>query len=169
MGKQVEPKNKSIVNRLFDIIPNPRINCRKLGLEDIDYTYLMKNPDIKFDAYFDENNKIISDKTEPLLVKYIELNKNYHYKIDSNRKVSTEFLRKSQIKQELLIKSIIDKVKFELSKFGYDEDDVSDILVKYLYGIKKANIKIYYGLAMVKISIITFLKILSCISNWFRV
>lgn len=141
LGKQVEPKNKSIVNRLFDIIPNPRINCRKLGLEDIDYTYLMKNPDIKFDAYFDENNKIISDKTEPLLVKYIELNKNYHYKIDSNRKVSTEFLRKSQIKQELLIKSIIDKVKFELSKFGYDEDDVSDILVKYLYGIKKSKHK----------------------------
>ena len=44
---QVEEINYSFVNKLNNIIPNPRINCRSIGLGKIDYRLLMNNQDIE--------------------------------------------------------------------------------------------------------------------------
>ena len=38
-------------------------------------------------------------------------------------------------------KKIINEVKYELSQYGYDDIEVTDILVKYLYGIKESKYK----------------------------
>ena len=45
------------------------------------------------------------------------------------------------IKKNVLYKKIVNEVKYELSQFGYSEQEVSDILVKYLYGIKQSEYK----------------------------
>lgn len=140
---QVSHINNSFVNRLNAIIPNPRINCRKLGLGDIDYTLLMENPDIEFDVVLGMNNQLIEEESEPLLAKYYELNKKYYNKIglcDDNLDLS-RCTTSSSLRHALAYKNIAKEIKHELSQFGYTERQVTDILVKYLYGIKQSKRK----------------------------
>jgi predicted Zn-ribbon and HTH transcriptional regulator len=104
----VEKINDSIVNKLEKLIPNIRINTRKLGLSPLDYTVLMHNPDVEIDEHLKE--------------KYDELNNFYHFRLafeDMNANNNFHF--------------IILKIKEEFAKFGYDEMTVTDMLVKILY------------------------------------
>lgn len=141
--EQVDDINNSIVNRLDNIIPNPRINTRKLGLKPIDYTKLVSNPDIECKISFDKNGKINKELTDPMIIKYCELNQKYHYKIDSNSLsfLHGELLTNSQLKHDVLYKKIANEIKTELSKFGYSNSEVSDILVKFLYHVKPSKYK----------------------------
>lgn len=141
--EQVDDINNSIVNRLDSIIPNPRINTRKLGLKPIDYTKLVSNPDIECRVSFDKNGKINKELTDPMIIKYCELNQKYHYKIDANSLSSLhgESLTNSQLKHDVLYKKIANEIKTELSKFGYSNSEVSDILVKFLYHVKPSKYK----------------------------
>ena len=50
-------------------------------------------------------------------------------------------MNKTQIRKETSYNKIIEEVKCELSQFGYDDVEVTDILVKYLYGIKESKYK----------------------------
>ena len=59
---QVSNINKSFVNRLDDIIPNPRINCRAINLDTIDYKLLMHNPKIEFNVMFGGNGKLMEEE-----------------------------------------------------------------------------------------------------------
>lgn len=142
---QVEGINGSLVNKLNNLIPNPRINCRKAGIGTIDYKLLMNNPDIEVKVAFDERGRIDKDNTDPLILKYIELNQKYHFKINfTDNDLANDYrvvVSKSQIKNDLFFKKIAKEIKCELLKFGYTEIEVSDILIKYLYGIKKSKSK----------------------------
>lgn len=142
---QIMELNNSFVNKLNNIIPNPRINCRGLGLKKIDYTLLMGNPNIECKVCFTDRGKLIKEETDPLIVKYCELNKKYGYVINNAAQVdksfSTDVLKNSQIRQNLRYKSIYDEVKLELSQFGHTESEIADILVKFLYGIKESKHK----------------------------
>lgn len=142
---QVSELNKSFVNKLNEVVPNPRINCRGIGLDAIDYTLLMNNPDIECNVEFTSNGKIIKEKTDPLIVKYCELNKKYGYAINNavinDKSFSIEVLKNAQVRQNLRYKQICDEIKYELSQFGYADTEISDVLVKYLYGIKKSKHK----------------------------
>lgn len=142
---QVSKLNNSFVNKLNKIIPNPRINCRKLGLDKIDYTLLMNNPDIECKVVFTDRGKIVKEETDPLIVKYYELNKKYGYSINnakkSDKSFSYEILKNSKLRQDLRYKKIYLDIKQELSVFGYSDMEVSDILVKFLYGIKESKHK----------------------------
>ena len=133
---QVMDVNGSFVNKLHDAVPNPRINCRKLGLEEIDYRKMLSNPDN--DAYIDLNN--------PMIERYCELNSQHRFVLDSALRIDKTFsvdtIRKSQFKNNLKYKNAIDDIKRELSKYGYDDVGITDMLVKYLYGIKKSKHKI---------------------------
>lgn len=143
---QVIDVNGSFVNKLNDIIPNPRINCRKLGLDKIDYKLLMRNPDIDCKVVFTDKGKIVKEETDPLIVRYCELNKQHRFVLDSAMRIDKTFsvdtIRKSQFKHDLKYKNAIDGIKDELSQFGYDDVEISDILVKFLYGIKDSKHKI---------------------------
>lgn len=142
---QVINVNGSFVNKLNHIIPNPRINCRRLGLNDIDYKLLMSNPDIECKVMFTDKGKIIKEETDPLIVKYCELSKEHRFSLDNALRVqnafSSEVLMKSQLRQDLIYKRISDEIKQELSQYGYTDSEVADILVKFLYGIKKTKYK----------------------------
>ncbi len=139
---QVNDSNKSLVNKLEDLIINPRINCKKIGLGQVDYTLLMSNPDIKCKVKIMPNGKIDIKNTEPLIVKYLELSKIYYYKINYNSIYNFhKELRNSQQKKILASMQIIKEVKNKLSQFGYTEHEIADILVKFLYDIKPGKYK----------------------------
>lgn len=112
---QVLEMNNSIVNKLCRLIPNPRINTRKLGLQPINHEYLMHDSNIKTD--------------ENLIKRYTELNNTYHFKVS----MKDEFQNNLQYLASL--------VREELSAFGYSDSEVSDMLVKYLYEKKNRKAK----------------------------
>ena len=143
---QVLGANETFVNKLESMIPNPRINTRKLGLGKIDYIFMMSNPDIECKVEFTDKGKLIKEKTDPLIVKYCELNSKHHFALESSLRIDKTFsadsIRKSQYMQHLKCKRASDEIKYELSQFGYSDEEVADILVKFLYGVKKSKHKV---------------------------
>ena len=145
---QVSQINDSFVNRLNGVVSktNSRINCRGLGLGKIDYTLLMRNPDIKCVVQLTDKGKLIKEETDPLIVKYHELNKKHFLSLDSVLKVDQNFspdvLMNSQLRQNLKYNNLITEIKDELSQFGYSDIEIADILVKYLYGIRESKHKL---------------------------
>ena len=143
---QVSEINNSFVNKLNCMIPNPRINCRGLGLGKIDYTLLMHDSNIKCKAKFTDKGKLIKEETDPLIVKYHELNKKHFISLDSILKIDQNFspdvLMNSQLRQNLKYNNLINEIKDELSQFGYSDIEITDILVKYLYGIRESKHKL---------------------------
>lgn len=105
---QVEKRNGSFVNKIYDRVPNKPINTRGLKLEQIDYQKMMSNP------------KIICSKEVSDL--YDELNKQYRYMIN----MKDEYIDN--------LRYIACKIRDEFSKFGYSEETITDMLVEYLYG-----------------------------------
>ena len=130
---QVSNINDSFVNKLNDIIPNPRINCRKINLGDIDYKLLMSNPRIDID----------NDACDLLIDKYRELNKKYYNKINfkDDNIDTTKCNTASSLRQGMLYKDIAKEIRSGLLEFGYTEIEITDILVKYLYHIKNSKRK----------------------------
>lgn len=120
--------NDSFVNRLNDIIPNPRISLKKFGIGNIDCTMMMSNPDIEF------------NENDPLIQRYRDFDREYYFSIDvaissEDDQMSTDKFAKRVMKYN----NMTNHIKKELSQFGYEEREIADILVKYLYG--KANSK----------------------------
>ena len=139
---QVSDINASLVNKLNDVIPNPRINCRKLGLDKIDYKLMMHNVDAVCKVAFTDSGKIIKEKTDPLIVKYCELNKKYQFALnDAVKGFSSDDLSKSKMRRDLKYKAMSKHIIEELSVYGYSDVEIVDILVKYLYGIKNGKNK----------------------------
>ena len=135
---QIIPANLSFVNKLETMIPNPRINLRKLDIGDIDYRLLMNNPDIEFDISFTTNGRIIQEETEPIIVKYCEFDKMYYLALDSTLCSKGNDRSEAYMRMQTKLARIINEIRSALSQYGKGEDDIVDILVKYLYGIKKS-------------------------------
>lgn len=135
---QVVDANGSFVNRLDRMIPNPRINCRKLGLGQIDYKLMMSNPDIECKVAFTDNGRLIKEETDPLIVRYCEFDKEYYFSVDDA--ISSDELQSSDkfMKKALKHKTMMNKIKSELAQFGRNDEEIADVLVKFLYGIKKS-------------------------------
>lgn len=141
--EQVEVINNSFVNQLDLKIKNPRINSRGIGLNKIDYRILVNNPDIQCNVVFEKNGRLNEKLSDPMIVKYCELNREYHFKINMEcaDNISKDLLSKSAVRQELFYRSIANEVKTELSKFGYTDSEIVDILVKFLYYVKPSQHK----------------------------
>lgn len=145
---QVEQVNQSFVNKLEYKIINPRINCRNLKdsngkkIGSIDYKKLVNNPNIECKVGFHKNGTIDESKTDPLIIKYCELNKEYHFKINMEcADMPRDAITNTQMKHDLFFKRVANEIKVELSKFGYTDSEVADILVKFLYHIKPSKHK----------------------------
>ena len=140
---QVADSNKSFVNKLESLIINPRINCRKIGLGQVDSTLLMSNPKIECNVNFLHNGRIDEKNSDPLILKYLELSKNYYCKINyyGIEKLHGKLLSNSELRKKIMFIEIIKKSKEELSKFGYEPYEIVDILVKFLYDIKPNKYK----------------------------
>lgn len=134
--EQVEDKNKSFVNQLESIIPSPKISMKKINVEEVDYTMLMNDKAISAKAEFTERGRIIEDKTEELILKYIELAKVFIYKVDAS--AICKKIYSPLAKQNLIFNQIRKTVKNELKKIEKDENVITDKLVDFLYN-KRQN------------------------------
>lgn len=113
--KQVEPVNNCLINRLENIVKDVRLNFKKSLFGVIETKYMMANPDIEIDP------KVIEE--------YTKLNQQYHFKINMQDKYSNN------------LSYIANDIQCQLSAFGYSDQELSDMLVKYLYDIKKSKSK----------------------------
>lgn len=139
---QIVECNESFVNKLDKIVPNPKISCKKLGLGKIDYTLMMSDPTIDVKVKYTDNGRLVKEETDPLIVKYCEFDREYYFSIDAaisseDEQQSTDRFAKKVMKH----KQMSDRIKHELSQFGYSDQEVADILVKFLYGKKTAKNK----------------------------
>lgn len=112
---KVEIRNKSVVNKLEKIIPNPNLNFNAMNLGSFDYTKLMNDKDIDLD----EN--IINT------YKKLDLNKRFIINKDDDKVKNVRFL--------------YNKIKNKILEVNNDVYYVTDVLVKYLYEKKKSNYK----------------------------
>lgn len=143
--KQVRSLNGTFVNKLNDYIPNPRLRCKytkldgkKKSLGKPDYHLLMANPDLILDD---------NDNVNSLIKKYLELVNQYGYRIsgindnlvlsDTQRSI----LCRPQTKKEILFGEIYSQTKRTLSESNLSDEEIADILVKYLYDIKHSRNK----------------------------
>lgn len=167
---QVSAINNSFVNKLEDVIPNPRINTRKIDLDEIDYKLLMSNPDIE----------ISEERFNEIIDTYRELNKKHYNKIDlkDDNIDSSKCNTASSLRHALMYKDIAKEIRDGLDEFGYSEIEMTDILVKYLYGIKKSKRKealwFCYGKYIVenlKRNVVKTTKVIQCIDcgEWFNI
>ena len=105
---QVQARNGSFVNRIYDKIPNQAINTRGLMLGQIDYKLLMGN-----------GNMVCSKEISML---YDQLNKKYRHMM--NR--TDEYIGN--------LEYIANKIRDTFRLTGYSDETVADMLVSYLYG-----------------------------------
>ena len=110
---QIENRNNSFVNKIYSYIPNKKINTRTAGIPKLDYKLLMSD-------IFMKCPKDVSDL-------YDELNRQYHFKFNSNDK------RVNNLHYVACI------VRNEFLRFGYSNEILTDMLIEYLYGNDKRN------------------------------
>lgn len=109
--EQVEKRNQSFVNKIFDRIPNKAINTSGLNLGSIDYRLLMGNV-----------NTVCCEEVANL---YNELNRKYRYMIN----MKDEYVDN--------LRYVACEIRERFNETGYSENTVADMLVEYLYGHEK--------------------------------
>lgn len=105
---QVNRRNGSFVNKIFDRIPNHPINTRGLKLGQIDYQIMMADKGIVC-------CKEISDS-------YDSLNRQYRHMINMKDEHADN------------LRYIACKIREDFGRFGYSDETLTDMLVEYLYG-----------------------------------
>lgn len=108
---QIEKRNLSTVNKIFEKIPDVPINTRGLKLEKLDYKKMMGNVNIRC-------SKEVSEL-------YDKLNSEYRYMIN----MKDEYIDN--------LRYVACQIRNEFSNLGYSEEMITDMLVEYLYGNKK--------------------------------
>lgn len=112
---QIAKKNDSLVNKLDTIIVDKKMNFSIKKFGKFDYKMLMKNTDIIID--------------EKLISLYNTENRTYHYKINMEDENDTN------------ISYIAKEIKNKLSSTNYSDEQITDMLVKYLYFTKNSKSK----------------------------
>lgn len=108
---QTAPRNRSFVNRLYDIIPNPPLRAASLKLAPLDYRKLMANPSIRC-------ARDVSDL-------YQKLNPVYRYKINMKEEYADN------------LHYVACEIRGRFLSLGYSEGTLADMLVSYTYGGEK--------------------------------
>lgn len=108
---QVNRRNGSFVNKIFDRIPNQPINTRGLKLGRIDYQIMMADKGIVC-------SKEVSDS-------YDSLNRQYRHMINLKDEHADN------------LRYIACKIRKAFGRFGYSDETLTDMLVEYLYGREK--------------------------------
>lgn len=115
LNEQVEDKTNSTVNLLENVILDKRLTFKLSEFGKLDYKVLMKNPNIKVDNL--------------VKIKYNRLNRTYHFQINMEDKKSNNF--------RIIAKNIDNTLTME----DYSREEISDMLVKYLYSEKNTKNK----------------------------
>lgn len=105
---EVSALNDSFVNKLYFVIPDRHINTRKLHLGKINHEKMMFNV-----------NTVIDENVIDL---YTKLNREYRYKINMKDEERDNLTYVAKVIRE------------EFQNTGYSSVEITDMLVKYLYG-----------------------------------
>lgn len=126
--KQVAELGNSSMDRLEEIIPNPNIDFKKLPLNKFSYNQLMHNYKTEI------NENIIKKYRELDLKKPLVINK------EKDEEKSNMAYLYQDIKKQLIS---ISKEEYKKDKIENStiEEYITDILIKYLYGIKHSKFK----------------------------
>lgn len=114
---RVEPKNNSTINRLEEIIPNPKIQFEEVAGGKFDYKLLMKNPKVELD--------------EEIIERYTELDQN---KRDLLKDTGEDKKKKGK-------KYVYKLIELELLKINGDAEYITDVLIKHLFEVKDSSYK----------------------------
>lgn len=108
---QVEKRNGSLVNRIYDRIPNKPINTRGMQLGEINYKDMMNDKEL-----------LCAPSVSGL---YDKINRQYRYMIN----MKDEYLDN--------LHYTACQIRKEFSRLGYSDGTIADMLVEYLYGRNK--------------------------------
>lgn len=108
---QVAKRNQSLVNRIYDKIPNKPINTRGMQLGELDYRNMMADRDL-----------LCVPKVSAL---YDKLNRQYRYMIN----MKDEYIDN--------LHYTACKIREEFGRLGYSDGTIADMLAEYLYGGNK--------------------------------
>lgn len=109
---------------------------RKLPTPDYRLLLSWKATPITSVTEFMEQYKDVLDEYSTLKSDYIRL-----MDMDIDELYSPDKLSKADLRQYLIYKKSVTNVKEKMSKFGYTNIEIADILVKYLYAIKESKYK----------------------------
>lgn len=135
---QVVDINGSFVNKIGQLIKNPRLSFKRAGIGKLDYKLLMKHPTVKVQCSFKKNgNRPDKTGTDPLIIRYLELQKEFYYNLENVAQLSEssnpDKLMNPRVREILYYHELKDHIKCELSQFGYTDSQIADRLVKFLY------------------------------------
>ena len=105
---QVQKRNMSFVNKIYDRIPNKPISTRGMRLKKIDYKLMMSHDSIRC-------SREVSDL-------YDTLNKRYRFMINMKDEHSDN------------LRYVACEIRSEFNRTGYSDETITDMLVEYLYG-----------------------------------
>lgn len=105
---QIEERNKSLVNRLYGIIPDKPISTRGILPEKPDYRKMMYNEKIRC-------AREVSDL-------YDYLNPRYRYKLNMKEEYADN------------LHYIAEALRTQFTAVGYSQETIADMLVQYVYG-----------------------------------
>lgn len=117
-GGGIEERNSSTVNRLYDIVRNPKLTFNAVNLGRFDYTKLMSNPDIEIDEGVIEAFEYLKRNKKRLMKEHRD-GKYKEYYIDSY-------------------------IRMKLLESNHPVEDITDMLVKYCQEKKIVNKKIIW-------------------------
>ena len=113
----MEAINNSCVNRLRTMIPRKSLKFKFDGMSEFDYRTLMNDPNIKIDTRVTR--------------KFAALSREYKFNYNLNSNNDNEQYIASYIR-----KSMLDT--------GYPENDIVDMLIKELFGVRKTKKKLVF-------------------------
>lgn len=118
-NSQIEPQNNSTMNRLVNIIANPKLTFKATNLGKYDYTKLMNNPEIEIDECVIEEFEWLKRNKKRLMKEHRD-GKYKEYYIDG-------------------------LIRRRLCNHGYSAIDVTDMLIKYCNDKKMVNKNILWN------------------------
>lgn len=111
---QVQERNKSFVNMIYDKIPNIRLDFRGIkGVDKFNHKMLMSDS--------------VTDIPDEVIALYEENNSLYKYKINQKDEYNPN------------LRFIALEVRQKFNDIGYSDIDVTNMLVKHIYGKKLRN------------------------------
>ena len=115
---QVETRNGSFVNELYNKIPNKAINTRGMKLGKLEYQKMMRNV-----------NVVCAKEVSEL---YDKLNKEYRYMVN----MKDEYIDN--------LHYVACTIRNKFAELGYSEEMITDMLVHYLYGKNKRSKQLFW-------------------------
>lgn len=139
---QVEKCNNSFVNKLEYMIPNKRLNFRHIGLRKPDLNILMHNPNMEVEIRYKPNGQIDYENSNSVVNMYHSMARVYSTDIIKATNLRNKYYDEHWLYQRhidpthMFYDDIAERIRNKFLVTGYTNEEIADILIRYLYDIK---------------------------------